>query len=212
MAKKGLFITLEGTDGVGKTTHALLLSNWLESLGRKVTLTREPGGGPVAEKIRRILLDPGLHMEDSSELFLYLAARIDHVRHVIMPALKSNHIVICDRFADATMAYQGYARKLPLDLIQRLNHIATNGLKPALTLLLDLPPKIGLKKAWKAKPHQKRGDRLEKEGLAFQQRVRQGYLALAKKEPHRVKRVKVEGSIPATQNNIRQIVLKWIKK
>ena len=211
MTKRGLFITLEGTDGVGKTTHAMRLKTWLKKHHRKVTLTREPGGGNLSEKVREILLNPKTKIADMTELFLYETARCEHVRKTILPALKTGHVVICDRYTDATIAYQGYARKLPLKIIEQLNHIATGGLKPHLTILLELPPAVGLKKARGLKPVKKGGDRLENEGLPFQIKVRKGYLALAKKDPRRIKRVAVQNSIEATQALIRTVIKKHLK-
>lgn len=211
MKKTGRFITLEGTDGVGKTTQARLLKNWLKKRKKSVILTREPGGGPIAEKIRAMLLHPKTKIEDLTELFLYQAARIEHVQKIIQPALRAGKVVICDRFTDATIAYQGYARKLPLSIIDRLNTIATGGLKPHLTLLLELPPEQGLRKARRKKPLKKGGDRLENEGVSFQRKVNRGYQALAKRDSKRIKRVSVEDTISSTQEKIRDLVGKLIR-
>jgi dTMP kinase len=205
MAKKGIFITLEGTDGVGKTSHCLLLKIWLKKRRIKVLLTREPGGGSVSEKIRKILLDPKTKIEDLTELFLYQAARVEHVEKIIQPALKKGTVVICDRFTDATVAYQGFARGIPLSTIQILNQIATGGLVPDLTLWLDHPPKQALKKA---RARNKKRDRLENQGFHFQQKVRKGYLAQFRKNPRRVVRVPVQESIQKTQAMIQQIIFK----
>ena len=144
-------------------------------------------------------------MENLTELFLYQAARIEHVRKVVIPALQAGFWVICDRFTDATIAYQGYARKIPMRTIYQLNHIATGGLRPQLTILLDLPVQMGLHKA-KIRSKKGRGDRLENEGLLFQNKVRKGYLALAKKEPRRIKLVRVQPSKKATQEKIQKLV------
>ena len=205
MGTPGFFLTFEGTDGVGKTTHVKLVKRWLESRGVRVCLTREPGGGPVAEKIRRILLNPHLKISGLTELFLYEAARADHVETVIGPARRQGKVVVCDRFSDATVAYQGAARGLDRETILLLNRIATRGVMPHLTLILDLPPRQGLAKA-KARRSLGQGDRLENEGLRFQERVRRGYLALAKREPRRVKIVRVQPTIEETQKLIRQII------
>lgn len=201
MKKGSFFITFEGTDGVGKTTQIQLAASWLTSQGYKVITTREPGGGKLAEKIRRILLDPALQMEPLTELFLYEAARIEHVKKIILPALKKGLVVLCDRFTDATLAYQGQARGLMSQALQ-LNAIAAGGLKPNLTLLLNLPPKQGLLRA-RARDLQKKGDRLENEGLSFQKKVQKGYLLLAKREPKRIKIISVQNDVDQTQLLIR---------
>lgn len=209
MRKKGFFITLEGTDGVGKSTQAKLLASWLVKKGKKVTLTREPGGGRVAEKIRNVLLDPRLKVEKLTELFLYEAARVDHLHKVIRPALTEGKVVICDRFTDATVAYQGFARGLMKESIL-LNKIATEGITPDLTLLLNLPPNIGIRKAL-ARGKKGRGDRMENEGLGFQRKVQKGYLSLQHRYPHRIKLIAVRETIEETQTLIRRTVGKKIK-
>ncbi len=211
MPTKRLFITLEGTDGVGKSTHARLLKRWLQKKGVRVLLTREPGGGALAEKIRGLLLNPAIRMAPLVELFLYEAARADHLKTVIQPALKKKRVVICDRFTDATLAYQGFARGLSLTDIAALNEVASEGLKPDLTLLLDLSPKEGLAKA-RARTTSGSGDRLENEGLAFQRRVRHGYLSVAKRDKKRIRVVPVQSTIEATQGLIRDIVASVLKR
>lgn len=205
MSAKSLFLTFEGTDGVGKSTQIRLLANWLRKNKFKVTLTREPGGGKLAEKIRKILLDPHLKMDNLTELFLYEAARVEHMARIVRPSLKLNKVVLCDRFTDATVAYQGAARGLSSSLIQTLNKIATGGVKPDLTLLLDLSPWLGLK-------NRRLPDRLEKEGVQFQERVRKGYLQAARKEPRRIKIVPVQEKVMDTQKMIRAIVSKRLWK
>jgi dTMP kinase len=200
MAKKGIFISFEGTDGTGKSTQARLLSEWLSKKGKRVVLTREPGGGPLAEKIRSLLLDPKLRMDGLTELFLYEAARCDHVERVVRPALAAGKWVICDRYADATLAYQGVARGLSLKNIRKLNDIATGGIFPKLTLWLDLPAAHGFARAGaRSTGH----DRIEKEGLRFQEKVRRGYAMIARKEPRRFRRVAVQKTIEATQTRVR---------
>ena len=205
MTKKSFLITLEGTDGVGKTTQARLLKEWLERQGYDVLLTREPGGGTVAEKIRKILLDPNVHLENLTELFLYEAARVEHLNKIVRPALKKGMVVLCDRFTDATIAYQGHARGLMKDVLL-LNVIATKGLKPHLTLLLNLPPAQGMKKALERSQKKGKGDRVENEGLSFQRKVQKGYLNLQKKEPGRIKLIPVQKTIEATQELIQDAV------
>ncbi len=201
MSRKSLFITFEGTDGVGKTTQAKLLKKWLEEKKRNVVLTREPGGGPISEKIREILLSPKTKIEDLTELFLYQAARIEHVEKVVRPALKKGKTILCDRFTDATIAYQGFARGLSLQTIDLLNSVATKNLVPDLTIWLDHPPQKALRKARK-----KRGDRIENKGFKFQEKVRQGYRTLAQKYPRRFVRISVHPEIETTQNEIRNLI------
>lgn len=203
---KGTFITFEGTDGVGKSTHIQLLGNWFKEKGFSVLVTREPGGGIVSEKIRSILLDRTLKISDTTELLLYNAARAELLEKIIHPALKKGWIVLCDRYTDATMAYQGYARGLNKTGIEMLTAIATDNLKPHLTLWLDLPPAEGLQKAIVQKGGQ--ADRLESEGIKFLNKVRRGYSAISKKEPRRFIRIPVQQTIEATQNLIRLVVTK----
>lgn len=184
----GLFITFEGVEGCGKSTQVRLTTQHLTALGHEVLTTREPGGCPIADKIRAILLDAtNREMTSDTELLLYAAARAQHVAQVIRPALKSGKTVLCDRFTDATLAYQGHGRKLDSDLVIELNRIATSGLKPDLTILIDCPVEIGLKRAM-ARINKTRGlreERFEQESLAFHESVRMGYLALAAAEPDR---------------------------
>jgi dTMP kinase len=180
--KAGLFITFEGGEGTGKTTQIARLAKALEAAGRRVVVTREPGGSQIANRIRSLLLDPkSKGLVPMAELFLYEASRAQHVADVIRPALKEGKVVICDRFADSSIVYQGAARGLPASLVSQLNKIATGGLEPRLTFLLDLDPRIGLARVGA------RGilDRMEKEALGFHKKVRAGYLKLAKANPRR---------------------------
>ena len=202
MKKSGAFITFEGTDGVGKSTQARLLAEWLRGQGADVVETREPGGGAVAERIRGILLDPAASMSGLTELFLYEAARVEHLESVVRPAIAAEKFVICDRFTDSTLAYQGYARGL-LKESEQLNQVAAQGLRPDLTLLLDHPPEKSLARAQKRAGG---GDRLEGEGLAFQRRVREGFLAAAERERDRIKVVQVRPAVSDTQAEIRRLV------
>lgn len=187
-----LFITFEGIEGSGKTTQIKLLAGWLEEKGHKVLLTREPGGTLVADRIRRFLLDSKTKgVSPATELLLYEVARRDHVEEVIRPALKKGKIVLCDRFTDATVAYQGYGRGLSLRMIENLNTIATGGLKPSLTFLFDLPVAKGLERANRRILKLRKGhppeNRFEEEKHAFHERVRKGYLTLAGREKKRFK-------------------------
>jgi dTMP kinase len=203
--KKNIFITIEGGEGSGKTTQSLLLKEYLEQKGYKVLLTREPGGTILAEIIRRILLKPSLHLVPLSELFLYEAARAQHVVEFILPALEIGKVVICDRFIDATVAYQGYGRKLSLQLINKLNFVASFGLMPILTIYLDIVPSRGLDRA---KIFDKEfygefgGDRIERESIKFHSNVRKGYLDQLKKYPKRIKIIKTQNTIENTQKLI----------
>jgi dTMP kinase len=189
--KSGWFITFEGTEGSGKTTQCRRLARMLRSQGHQVLETREPGGTPVAEGIRRLLLS---HSKGSSaselmtpvcETALILAARSQHVAHVIQPALAKGMIVLCDRFFDSTLAYQGYGRNLDMAFLYYSHQFATEGLTPHLTFLLDLPIRKGLTRRRKSK-HQ---NRLDQESLEFHQRVRRGFLALARQHPQRIQKL-----------------------
>ena len=168
-------------------------------------VTREPGGSPIGEQIRRILLDPGNHgMVPLAELLLYEASRCQHVEAVIRPALEDGKMVICDRFFDASTAYQGYARGLEIKMVDELNLIATGGRKPDLTIVLDLPVDMGLKRLGR------KLDRIEREAVAFHERVRQGYLRIAEDEPDRVKVVDAARSVDDTFSDVRDLVEKLI--
>lgn len=182
------FITFEGIEGCGKTTQVRLLADLLMSRGHTVTVTREPGGCAIADQVRAILLDAeNRALVPLAELLLYAAARAQHVEEIIRPALAAGGIVICDRFTDATVAYQGYGRSLDLDLIDRLNRIATGGIMPDLTVLLDCPEETGLARAMERinACDGAREERFEQESLRFHRAVRQGYLRLAGAEPDR---------------------------
>ena len=194
MADRGIFITFEGVEGAGKTTQVQRLAN---ALGSDVVLTREPGGTPVAERIRDLFLTAD-GITAVTELLLIAAARAQHVEELIRPALAANQIVICDRFIDATVAYQGYRGGIDLKLIHQLNQTATRGLKPDLTFVLDLPPEIGQQRQ-RRKTHR---DRLDKEPLESHYRVREGYLALAKADPHRVKLIDATQSVEAVHTEL----------
>jgi dTMP kinase len=182
------FITFEGIEGCGKTTQMKLLSGRLTGNGYPVVVTREPGGCPIAIKIREILLDAANSaMVPLAELFLYAAARAQHVAEIIRPALDEGKIVLCDRFTDATVAYQGFGRELDLPLIGELNRLATCQVKPQLTILLDCPVEIGLSRAISRIDSSTgaREERFELESIQFHQRVRNGYLRLASENPDR---------------------------
>jgi len=183
-----LFITFEGIEGCGKSTQAKRIANRLERAGVPIILTREPGGTPIGNHIRQILLASGNRdLHPLAELFLYEADRAQHVANVVKPALAEKKWVLCDRFLDATTAYQGYARGQDLSMTTQLNEIASFGIMPNLTFLLDCPVAVGLKRALKrnAESEVMDQDRFEKEKMAFHEAVRNGYLDLAKKTPER---------------------------
>ena len=185
---KGYFITFEGPDGCGKTTQIELVKEYLSSKGFDIVLTREPGGTPISEKIRAILLDPDNKEESGvTEALLYAASRAQHVAEKIKPALEEGKVVLCDRFMDSSLAYQAYARGLGEDVIS-INMFAIQGCSPDLTIFLDLDPEIGQKR------QVERGklDRLEQEGLSFQKKVYDGYQQLIKKYPNRIKVVNAD--------------------
>ena len=181
--RRGFFITFEGGDGSGKSTQAGLLAAWLRRRGRSVIHTREPGGTSIAEAVRRVLLRPGGRVSPLTELFLYEAARAQHVAEVIRPALDAGKTVLCERYTDATEAFQGWGRRLPLSDVRAANRFATGGLKPDLTIFLESPVEDGLRRA-RARGG---GDRLERESHDFHRRVKAGYRSIARREPRRVK-------------------------
>lgn len=176
-----LLLSFEGTEGAGKSTQIARLAARLAARGIKATLTREPGGTALGEKIRELLLDRNAQIEPLAECLLYAASRRQLVTDYIFPALERNEIVICDRYIDSTLAYQGYGRGLSLDLLQDLMNTVTDGQKPHLTFLLDIDPEQGLTRVVK----RGEADRIEASGLAFHRRVREGFLALAAAEKER---------------------------
>lgn len=199
------FITFEGIEGSGKTTQMQLLRDWLQARGEQVLATREPGGTAIGDRIRAILLDPNhTEMAAETEILLYSAARAQIVRQVIRPHLEQGWIVVCDRFFDSTLAYQGYGRGLPLDILRDITAFATGGLVPDLTFYLDLPVEVGLRRKAQTPAE---WTRFEAETLAFHRRVRKGYLELASAEPRRW--VVLDAGQPAEliQERIRQEVL-----
>lgn len=189
----GKLIVFEGIEGAGKTTQIQQTSDWLKSwLSQQVLITREPGGTPLGERLREVLLADAL-VYDTSELLLYAADRAQHIQEFIQPALKAGHIILCDRFTDSTIAYQGYGRGLSLDLIDQLNHIATQGIKSDLTLWLDVDVETGLERM----RQRASADRIEQSDLAFHHRVQQGFKTLAKTYPERI--IPIDANLPANQ-------------
>lgn len=185
-ALKGRFITFEGGEGVGKSTNIGFAKDWLEARGKTVVVTREPGGTPIAEKIRNDLLKAHHEepMADLTELLLVFAARAQHIESIIRPALERGDWVLCDRFTDSTIAYQGYGRGLPLDQIDTLRALVQQQVSPDCTLLLDAPLTVGMGRASRrAAQNNEQTDRFESEALAFFEKVREGFLALAASEP-----------------------------
>ncbi len=200
MLKQGLFITFEGTEGAGKSTLIGELGKLLSAAGHSVVVTREPGGSGVAEKIRGVILHEA--MDPWTEAFLYEAARAEHLAKTIQPALKKNSIVLCDRFTDSTLAYQGHARGLNWKTLRSLNKIATGGLTPKVTVFVDIDPAQGLKSAQDP-------NRFEAEGVAFQTRVRQGFLKIIREEPKRFIKIKARSGTPV---EMAETLLKLLRK
>jgi len=205
------FITIEGCEGCGKSTQSKLLKKYLKTKGFNAVLTREPGGSTVAEQVRNILLNPKLKIAPLCELMLYESARVQHIEDIVKPNLEKGRVVICDRFTDSTIAYQGYGRKIDIKTIEKLNDIATIGIKPDLTIYLDIDPKIGIARA-KAKKCFDNGDRIERENIKFHNDVRRGFLALAKKYPKRIKTIKTEPTVKDTRILINAEIEKFLSK
>jgi len=197
---KGLFITFEGGDGCGKTTQIKLLDEYLRSKGYKTLLTREPGSKGLGIKLREILLNYDGEVSPVCESFLFLADRAQHVDCIIKPALEEGVIVLCDRHTDSTVAYQGYGRGLDLEQIHHLNKIATSGLKPDLTIVLDVDVETSQKRVGSEK------DRMESAGIEFFERVRNGFLEISKQEPERVKVVDSTQTIEEIHKQILELV------
>ncbi len=200
--RKGLFITFEGIDGCGKSTQARLLARELRRQGHAVVLTREPGGTALGRRLRPLLLHPDSQIGPVAEVFLYLADRAQHVQDVIAPALAEGKIVISERFADSTLAYQGAGRGLPQARLEALNRLATEGLKPDLTILLDISPK----QAKERKSNGPRADRLERLESAFHARLARQYRKLAAENPKRIRLIKASGSVQEVHRKVMEAV------
>ena len=198
--KKGYFITFEGADGCGKTTQIKLLNKYLIDIGAKTLLPLEPGGSDLGKSLREILLHYDKPVADRAETFLYLADRAQHVNNIIKPALDDKKIVLCDRYVDSTLAYQGYARGGSIEELNTLNNIATGGLKSDLTIVFDIESESAQKRLGTAK------DRLEEEGLEFHKKIRTGYLELAKLEQKRIKVINANRSIEEIFSDVKKIV------
>ena len=200
--KQGLFITFEGADGCGKTTQIELIDKYLRSKGFETLLTREPGAKGLGTKLREILLHYDGEVSPNCESFLFLADRAQHIDCIIKPALKEGKIILCDRHTDSTVAYQGYGRGVNIEEIQKLNNMATSGLKPDLTIVFDVDIETSMSRVGKNK------DRMESSGIDFFNKVRQGYLEIAKKEPQRVKVIDSSDTI----ENIHKKVVELVEK
>jgi dTMP kinase len=200
---KGLFISFEGIEGTGKSTQARLLRDWLEGQGREAVLTREPGGTEIGKSIRQVLLNREHDaMDPVAELLLYAADRRQHISEVVKPSLDAGLVVITDRFSDSTMAYQGHARGLDIELLESLDEAATGGLKPALTLLLDLDVREGLTRNRDAN----KVDRFELEEVEFHEAVREGFLRIQRSAPDRVKLIDASGEVEGVHARVVEAV------
>ena len=205
--KKGLFISFEGSDGTGKSTQVRLLSDYLKSRGYDVLLTREPGGTAISEKIRNIILDPvNKEMDGHTEALLYAASRAQLVSEVLRPAIEAGKIVICDRFMDSSIAYQGFARGLGADEVRAINEFAVHGLQPDITFFMDLAPERAMKRV----ERQGHKDRLESENMEFHRRVYEGFVELSKIYPHRFVRIDALQSIEEISCIVRDYIEKYV--
>lgn len=203
----GIFITLEGVEGAGKTTQLEHLKQHLRKTGYQAVFTREPGGTELGENIRGVLLDSPQEIEPAAELFLFISCRIQLLQQVILPALKAGKIVVCDRFSDATMAYQGSGRGISKELISKADHLATSGIKPDLTILLDIAPEEGLARLRSRKDT----NRIDNEDLSFHNRVREGYLSISAKEKKRIKIINASQPEEDTRQEIAQLVSSFLE-
>jgi len=206
--QRGLFITLEGVDGTGKSTQLRRLAQHLKKRGLAVRATREPGGTKVGERIRKILLASATtQLAPLAELALIYAARAQHLQEVIRPGLAQGEIVVSDRYNDASLAYQGYGRKLGVQVVQAFDRIICARTQPDLTIVLDLPPRLALKRAQGRESRRKsKQQRFELQGMGFHKRVRDAYLAIARQEPRRVKVVQADRPVAEVQAEIRRLV------
>ena len=213
MPYPGKLITLEGLDGCGKSTQLELQARRLRSSGLRVTTTREPGGTPVGQQIRDLVLHSTAQLTPEAELALLFAARAQHIEQVLLPALQAGEIVLCDRFTDSSFAYQGYGRGISLEQIRTLEELFCRGVRPDLTLLLDLDPATGLGRARsRNRSGQLATSRFEEEELAFFRRVREGYHQIARREPERVQLLDASASIAVVEQCVRQRVDEFLER
>jgi dTMP kinase len=209
MKKRGFFITFEGIEGSGKTTQLKRMAAFLKRQGYPVLTTREPGGTATGEKIRKLLLSNRtrrLHFR--SELFLYLASRAQHVEEILLPALRRGKIVLCDRYSDATLVYQGYGRALPRNRVREAIRFAARNLVPDLTILLDIGPEQGLQRIRR----RGRANRIDREKLVFHRRIRRGYLQLARSSPKRIRVIDADRNMDLVAGDVSQTVVRSIRK
>ena len=204
---RGVFVTVEGGDGAGKTTLVRSLAECLERVGRQVRVTFEPGGTSLGTSLRSLVLDPGIAMSDWDETWLFLAARASHVEHVVRPALAAGEIVLSDRFSDSTLAYQGYGRGLDLGRLRRLNVEATQGLAPDLTLLLDVPAEVGVSRA---RQRSATGDRIGDADLTFHRRVNGGFRTLAAEHGDRIRVIDASRDAAAVLRDGWEVLNVWL--
>ena len=213
LKSRGLFITLEGIDGSGKTTQFKRLVQYLRRLGYKVRATREPGGTPLGERVRALLLAARENLSPLAELALFYAARAQHIEDVIRPALEHGEVVVSDRFNDCSFVYQGYARRLGVRAVRLLDRAICGTVQPDLTLVLDVDARVALDRAWRReRRRESKQSRFEAEGLEFQERVRQGYRALARREPGRVHLIVADRPPKEVEAEIQQVVGEKLKR
>jgi dTMP kinase len=208
----GTFITFEGIDGSGKSTQLRLVSNFLKELGCEALLTREPGGTTIGKRLRAALLDAKEEVDPLTELLVFAADRAQHVRRVLRPALGAGQVVISDRYADATVAYQGAGRGFKPELVTEIVRLATEGLAPHLTLLFDLPVVESTNRTARRSNVRNKLDRLDIEHRDFHERVREAYLQIAAADPERVKVIDSSGAVEATQERVRNILVPFLKE
>lgn len=204
--KEGIFITLEGPEGAGKTTQLKLLSKFLQDENIDHVITRDPGGTSLGKPIRRILLNAESVVSPVAELLLYEADRAQNVSEIILPSLAEGKLVFCDRYTDSTLAYQGFGRGIDQELIEKLNGVATQGLVPVRTILFDIESSAGL-----ARLHPSGHDRLEREALEFHQKVRNGYLELSQKDPQRWRKLDAAMPMHIVQDELRRFVMEVVR-
>ncbi len=210
--KPGRFITIEGIEGSGETKNAASLVAYLSARGRRASVSHEPGATAAGARIRDIFLDPALKLSPCAELFLVLADRAQHVREKLKPALSGGEIVVCDRYSDSTLAYQGYGRGFDLKFLDELNRTSSEGISPDLTIVLDCPVELGLARARKRSiANGRASDRFESETVEFHERVRQGFLALASRDSHRIRVIDSTAPVQAVDDEIVRIVEQLLK-
>lgn len=206
---RGYFITVEGGEGSGKTTVLDMIYNRLSDLGYDVLITREPGGIPISEEIREVILNPvNTEMEERTEALLYAAARRQHLVEKVIPAINKGKIVLCDRFIDSSIAYQGYARGIGMDEVMTINTFATNNFLPSLTLLFDIKPEVGLARI--DLNNQREKNRLDLEDMSFHHKVYEGYEQLINKYPERIKRINAESTIEVVAEDAFNLIIKHL--